>query len=96
MKEGVPLGWVWSDELADTLKRSPETAELVPASWSARPAAFAADGNEDAATTGRRLLGLVPNSSALQTDTAGTCTCRGINLSDASQGEPAPMEHLGG
>lgn len=96
MKEGVPLGWVWSDELADTLKRSPETAELVPASWSARPAAFAADGNEDVVTTGRRLLGLVPNSNAVSLEIVTPCTCQGANLSEAQLGGTAPAEQTGG
>ncbi len=95
MKEGVPLGWVWSDELADTLKRSPETAELVPASWSARPAAFAADSNEDVVTTGRRLLGLVANSNAVPLDSFTPCTCQGT-LSESQHAATTSSEQVGG
>lgn len=80
------MGWVWSDELADTLKQSPDTAELVPASWSARPAAFASDGNEDPLATGRRLLGLVANSNAVPLETFTPCTCQGADLRQNADG----------
>jgi hypothetical protein len=70
------MGWVWSDELADALKDSPETASLVPRGWTARPCAFSAAPDEDPQTMGRRLLGLAAPRDAQPTAAAGvTCTC---------------------
>lgn len=60
------MGWVWSDELARDLLATPEFAALVPASWTAKPSAFATSGDEDLATTVRRLLGLGAASDADQ------------------------------
>jgi hypothetical protein len=72
------MGWVWSDELADTLRDSPETAPLVPRGWTARPCAFSTDPDEDREALGRRLLGLATPPEA-QSDPAQsvTCTCAG-------------------
>ena len=74
MKE-VILGWVWSDELADSLRESPEIAPLIPPSWSARPLAFAADSNEDPLATGRRLLGIEEEPGDTAAAVEGPCSC---------------------
>jgi len=71
------LAWVWSDELADSLRKSPELSELIPLSWSARPSAFALTNHEDPMSLGRRLLGVVQPA---ETTPAG-CTC---DLEEAS------------
>ncbi len=54
------MGWVWSDELASTLRESPEFATHIPGSWTARPSAFATLDDETPVATVRRLLGLKP------------------------------------
>lgn len=72
------MGWVWSDELADTLKDSPETAPLVPRGWTARPCAFSTGPDEDPQSLGRRLLGLATPPDPQSTPAEGvTCTCAG-------------------
>ena len=71
------MRWVWSDELAATLKNSPETAALVPRGWTAQPCAFATAPDEDPHALGRRLLGLVSHSDVLPAAVEeDTCTCR--------------------
>lgn len=71
------MRWVWSDELADTLKESPEAAGLVPGSWTDRPCAFSVAPDEDPHTLGRRLLGLATRLEAQSAAAEGdTCTCR--------------------
>lgn len=52
------MSWVWSDELADTLRKSPEFATVIPESWSSRPAAFALRPDETLLGAARRLLGI--------------------------------------
>ncbi len=69
------MRWVWSDELADTLKESPETAPLVPHGWTARPCAFSAAPDEDPKAMGRRLLGLAAPAEASAPSREATCTC---------------------
>jgi hypothetical protein len=72
------MRWVWSDELADTLKDSPETAPLVPRGWTARPCAFSTTADEDREALGRRLLGLETPSEAQSAPAESvTCTCAG-------------------
>ena len=68
------MGWVWSDELAVTLRNSPEFASLIPSSWTARPAAFATLDDESPVATVRRLLGLRVED-ALAVEPGGTCFC---------------------
>ena len=70
------MGWVWSDELADTLKDSPETAPLVPRGWTTRPCAFSTGPDEDREALGRRLLGLAaPSETQPASAERVTCTC---------------------
>jgi len=83
------MGWVWSDELADSLRQSPEIAALVPKSWSARPSAFAATSDEDPAATGRRLLGLASPPLTDSPSELTLCTCNGANVVPAPR---APAE----
>lgn len=75
------MGWVWSDELADALRRSPEVAPLIPPSWSARPSAFVAEGDENLVAAGKRLLGLVPNPPADRNEDGVECTCGAASAS---------------
>jgi len=70
------LGWVWSDELADSLRKSPEMAPLIPPSWSARPSAFATQSNEDALSAGRRLLGIVEGEVERPEPDSDPCSCQ--------------------
>ena len=71
------MRWVWSDELADTLKDSPETAALVPRGWTAQPCAFSTGPDEDPHALGRRLLGLAAHSDTPPVAAEeGRCTCR--------------------
>ena len=65
------MSWVWSDELADTLRKSPEFATLIPEAWSSRPAAFALRPDETLLGAARRLLGV---DTPLE-DEAGPCPC---------------------
>ncbi|NND01458.1 MAG: hypothetical protein HKN91_01600 [Acidimicrobiia bacterium] len=71
------MGWVWSDELASTLRESPEFATQIPSSWTARPAAFATLGDETPIATVRRLLGLaqLPPRQDPQEARVVDCTC---------------------
>ena len=70
------MRWIWSDELADTLKDSPETASLVPRGWTARPCAFSTGPDEDPRALGRRLLGLAKRPEAQSAPVQDvTCTC---------------------
>ena len=68
------MGWVWSDDLADSLRKSPEMAPLIPPSWSARPSAFATHSDEDTITTGRRLLGIVSGVTRPEPE-PDVCSC---------------------
>ena len=71
------MGWVWSDELASTLRESPEFATHIPGSWIARPAAFATLDDEAPVATVRRLLGLAPLEERRQNNVSVglPCTC---------------------
>lgn len=68
------MGWIWSDELAATLRKSPEFATLIPSTWSSQPAAFALRSDETPLDAARRLLGLEPLDRTPVVDLAG-CNC---------------------
>ena len=71
------MGWVWSDELARTLRESPEFATHIPGAWMARPSAFATLDDETPVATVRRLLGLpVIETEEIQgTGASLPCSC---------------------
>ena len=68
------MGWVWSDELAATLRDSAEFADLIPPAWSAQPTAFATTDGEARSSAGRRLLG-IPTTEPAADDGRLPCTC---------------------
>lgn len=65
------MGWIWSDELAATLRESSDLAPLIPGSWEARPTAFAILDGEHRVQAGMRLLGL-PQPAVVPVT---SCTC---------------------
>lgn len=74
------MGWVWSDELAKTLRESPEFAAHIPRSWVSRPSAFATLDDESPVATVRRLLGMRADTHGEAAETSGahataSCPC---------------------
>ena len=73
------MAWVWSDELADSLRKSPDLARLIPPSWSAQPSAFAIAETEDAEVAVRRLLGVEADAGVAVEMDDEPCTCGRAN-----------------
>ena len=69
------MGWVWSDELAESLRESPEIAPLIPPTWTSQPAAYAVVGDERSEDAGRRLLGLSSQPATGEAPRVTECTC---------------------